>query len=338
VGLEHILRGEGIEKAVQVAQHEFELQARARGFELAQHENAYEVYREQTALLEALLRAWYIVRYPSFVEEYEILDLEREETWKVSPDITFMARADGVLRSKRDGDLYVLSFKTSKQYNKKTGDQGRSDIQGISELVAVEERLGERIAGIQMEYLIKGRRDEWPKGSGIYQTANPLIRPWCGPSGQLAHTWYWQDLDGGHTLGSKYRKVFIPDTGMSIADWVQELASGRVQPQAGSCLEHWIVSPVSYCRNRDEVESWKIQARQQAGDMDYHGKTVELERMEERDFSSALDQHFVQHRSSCEYPTRCDFYDVCFGAGPDSGKYVEREPHHELEQQHAEEI
>lgn len=336
LGLENLLRGEGIDKAVQIAQSEFEQQARGRGLELEQNESAYDVYKEQSALLEALLRAWYIVRYPSFIAEYEILALEKEELWEVCPDIKFMARADGLLRSRSEGDLYILSFKTAKEYRKKQGDSGRTDIQGISELVAVEERLGERVQGIQMEYLVKGRRDEWPKGSGIYQTANPLIRPWCGPNGRLAHTWYWEDLDGGHTLGSKYRKTFVPDFS-SIADWIDKLASGVVQPEAGSCLERYIISPIAYHRNRDEIESWKIQARKQAGEMDYHGKAVELARMEERDFLGALDEHFVQHRHSCEYPTKCPMWDICFGAGPESGKFVAREPHHELEQQYAEE-
>lgn len=340
LGLEQLLKSEGIEKAVEVALKEFELQARSRGLELKPNESAYEVYREQRALLEALLRAWYIVRYPSFIEEYEILDLEREELWKVSPDISFMARADGVLRSKADGDLYVLSFKTTKQYNRKTGDQGRSDIQGLSELVAVEERLGERIAGIQMEYLVKGRRDEWPKGSGIYQTSNPLIRPWIGPNDRLAHTWFWEDLDGGHTLGSRYRKAAIWDR-MPIADWISALASGQIQPEAGSVLDKWIVSPITYCRNRDEVESWKRQAAKEAGEMSRAGAYVtemaEFKGYASADFHGALDDAFVQHRHSCEYPTKCDFYDICFGAGPDSGKFVEREPHHELEQGYAEE-
>lgn len=339
LGLEQILLGRGVEEGIKFAQREFELQARSRGLELQANESAYEVYKEHNTLLEALLRAWYLVRYPSFIEEYEIIDLEREEEWKVLEDITFMARADGILRSKLDGGLYVLSFKTAKQYGKKTGDQGRSDIQGISELVAVEERLGERVQGIQMEYLIKGRRDEWPKGSGIYQTANPLIRPWCGPNDRLAHSWYWEDLDGGHTLGSKYRKVFISDR-MPIKEWVAMLAAGQIQPEAGPVLEKWIVSPITYCRNRDEVESWKKQAKQQAEVMQSAGAFVEEMRefkgVNHPDFHDALDISFVQHRHSCEYPTRCPYYDVCFGAGPDSGKYVEREPHHELEQRRAE--
>ncbi len=195
MGLEQLLRGEGVQRGVEVALHEFELQARGQGLELQPNESAYEVYREQSALLEALLRAWYIVRYPSFMEEYEVVDLEREEEWKPSEAITFMARADGVLRNRASGDLYVLSFKTTKQYSGKSAKEARMDIQGMSELVAVEERLGERVQGIQMEYLVKGRREEWPKGSGIYQTSSPLIRPWTNADGKLAHNWDLKDLE-----------------------------------------------------------------------------------------------------------------------------------------------
>lgn len=335
LGLEQILRGLGVEKGVEVALKEFEAQARGRGIELQPNEDAFSVYTEQRALLEALLRAWFIVRYPQFCEEYEVLDIEKEELWKLSSNISFMARADGVLRSKNDGDLYVLSFKTAKQYNKKTGDMGRSDVQGISELVAVEERLGERVQGIQMEYLIKGRRDEWPKHSGIYQTSSPLVRPWISRDGRLAHSWDWTDLDGRHTLGSSYRKVLISDQ-MSIASWIDLLASKAIQPEAGACLDSWIVSPLPYNRNRDEVESWKRQTAGQARDLKLRGGVVEEARIADYgNFHAALDNNFIQHRHSCEYPTHCPFYAICFGsagATPEaSGQYVVRDPNHPLE-------
>lgn len=339
LGLERVLRGEGIEKGVAVALEEFELQARGRGLELEVNESAHAVYLEQCALLEALLRAWFIVRYPSFIEEYEILDLEREEEWKPNDSITFMARADGVLRSRSSGDLFVLSFKTAKGYDKRISELGRSDIQGISELVAVEERLGERVQGIQMEYLVKGRREEWPKGSGIYQTSNPLIRPWIGPDGRLAHSWYWEDLDGRHTLGSKYRKLLITDR-LPVKEWISLLASGTVQPEAGPCLEQWIVSPLPYNRNRDEVESWKRQTEAEAYRMNIQTEPIEIARLIGADkFAAALDDLSPQHRHSCEFPLPCPYKRICFGtAGPEpeqSGQYIERQPNHPQEAEDA---
>lgn len=330
LGLEQILRGEGVDKGVAVALSEFELQARGRGLLLEPNESAFAVYQEQSALLEALLRAWHLVRYPSFIEEYEVVDLEREEEWRAASDILFMARADGVLRQRATGDLYILSFKTTKQYDKKRSDEARSDIQGMSELVAVEERLGERVQGIQMEYLVKGRREEWPKGSGIYQTSSPLIRPWVSADGRYAHSWDWTDLDGRHTLGTKYRKVFIPDQ-MSVADWITMLASNTIQPEAGTCLDRFIVSPLPYLRNRDEVESWKRQVVVQAREMSDRGSIVERVREQEGLSLEVLDPHFPQYRHSCNYPTKCAFKEACFGAGPDSPYYVEREPHHQPE-------
>lgn len=339
LGLEVLLRSSGdIEKAIESATNEFHLQTSTAGLDLQAGEDALQVYNEHRALLEGLLRVWYLYRYPSFIREYELLDIEREELWRISGGIGFMARADGVLRGRHDGSLYVLSFKTAKAWDKKRDDEARSDIQGISELVALEDRLGERVAGIQMEYLIKGSRNEYPKGSGIYSVYNPLIHPWYNQgTGRYAHSWDWRDQDGGHTLGNKFRRVDIWNL-MSMVSWVRHLESGAVQPEAGNPLEKLCISPMPYMRNRDEIESWKVQAQSQALDMLDKGVRVERSRHE---FSTALDNEFPQFRHSCNYPTACPFKQICFGsAGPEpenDPRYVWREPHHQLEvEQHAE--
>lgn len=331
LGLQRLLETGDVGVAVTAALSEFEEQCRTRGLELNAREDQYSVFKEHAALLEALLRSWAIVRLPSFLAEYEVVDLEREEEYEIAPGIVLMARADGVLRQRGTGDLFVLSFKTTKQYGLWRDQEARTDIQGISELVAVESRTGERVQGIQMEYLVKGARQEWPRGSGIYQVNNPLIRPWFGPMG-YAHSWDWDDADGHHTLGSKYRKVPIWEK-MPIAEWIDKLASSEIQPEAGECLSKYVVSPLPYLRNRDEIESWKTQVVPQARQILVNKEIVEQD--DTLQFHEKLDLFFPQYRHSCNYPTRCPYTDVCFGpCGPEpeeSGKYVWREPHHERE-------
>ena len=34
------------------------------------------------------------------------------------------------------------------------------------------------IMGIKMEFALKGRKTEYPTGSGVWSYSNPLIRPW----------------------------------------------------------------------------------------------------------------------------------------------------------------
>lgn len=336
-GLQCLLETGDIEQAVTVGHKEFSEEAQTRGLELQPNEDSLFVYNEQRHLLEALLRAWFLVRWPKFQEEYEILDVELEELWRLAENKGFMARADGVLRSRADGSLYILSFKTAKSFDRKIESMGRSDIQGISELVAVEGRLGERVQGIQMEYLVKGSRNEYPKGSGLYRTYSPLVHPWIGPQGRMAWSWSWSDLDGNHTLGGKYRQVNIWEQ-MSIKGWIENLASGQVQPEAGSCLGNYIQSPLPYNRNRGEIDSWKIQAEVEADEMQNKSQIVEEMRKNEdlAAFSYALDRNFIQRRHSCEFPTKCPMYDICFGsAGPEpeeDPRFTWREPHHLMEQ------
>lgn len=339
LGLQKILENGDLDGALSAADHEFTLQARAKGLDLQASEDAVFVYNEQRALLEALLRAWFLVRYPSFRAEYEVLDIEREELWTPTDGIGFMARADGLLRSRSDESLYILSFKTAKQWSSKNDQEARNDIQGISELVAIESRLGERIQGIQMEYLIKGRRDEFPKGSGIYRTYNPLIHPWYNQgTGKYAWKWDWQDLDGGHTLGGKFRQVNIWER-EGVREWVQLLLTSTVQSEAGDCLPHYIISPIPYYRNRDEITSWQIQAATQAKELKTKLELTEVGR-EHGVLLSALDVEFPQYRHSCNYPTACPYKQICFGSsGPEpeqDPRYEWREPHHTLElEEHA---
>lgn len=347
LGLQSLLENGDIDEALRLADHEFTVQTRAKGLDLQASEDTMFVYNEQRALLEALLRAWFLVRYPSFTAEYEVLDIEREELWTPRAGIGFMARADGLLRSRSDESLYILSFKTAKQWSAKTDQEARSDIQGISELVAVEARLGERVQGIQMEYLIKGRRDEYPKSSGIYRTYSPLVHPWFNAgTGKYAWSWDWQDLEGKHTLGNKWRTVNIWER-EGVREWLSLLTSGTVQPEAGNCLSEYVISPLPYFRNRDEVESWKIQAHRQAQRIDADVRSVEEARSytgpfdagvdPQAQFGVALDIKFPQHRHSCNYPTQCPYKSICFGsAGPEpeeDPRYEWREPHHQLEQE-----
>jgi hypothetical protein len=48
----------------------------------------------------------------SFLEEYEVLEVEKEEVFdSFSPIVTWLGKADGLLRRKSDNELIILSFK-----------------------------------------------------------------------------------------------------------------------------------------------------------------------------------------------------------------------------------
>jgi hypothetical protein len=132
---------------------------------------------EAWALCEAFIRAFAIWRLPLFGEFYEVLEVEKEEqywfeepincpecggsqffqvvseTTTPNPDckicngsgrvggILFQAKADGLLRGRQDNKLYVLSFKTARDFTDLTMKQILHDMQGMSEIAAIEDRL-----------------------------------------------------------------------------------------------------------------------------------------------------------------------------------------------------
>lgn len=103
---------------------------------------------ESRNLVEALIRAYSLVRLPLFLEEYEILEIEKEDTLDFGNDIIFLAKADGLLRRKSDNKLAVLSIKTISEFideghpTKTPTIQSISiDMQGNSEAYVIKKRL-----------------------------------------------------------------------------------------------------------------------------------------------------------------------------------------------------
>jgi hypothetical protein len=173
------------------------------------------LWREQGALVEGLVRAYARQRLGPLLEEFEVLEVEREGDWELaelreeviqeSPvynvlvdgaEIRFMSRPDALLRNRNDNSLYLLSYKTAATWDVRKARDAEHDMQGLSEGIEVERRLGEwwnelyhepeqhkmicnalgisaamykflvsipappRILGIRYEYLLKGYRAE----------------------------------------------------------------------------------------------------------------------------------------------------------------------------------
>jgi len=120
------------------------------------------LYAEQVALVEALVRAYSRRRLRPLLEQFEVLEVEREGSWllsTVTPDnyveayeetsggdpyeLWFMSRPDALLLERATRQLYILSFKTAASWDIRKERDAQHDMQGLSEGVEVERRLGE---------------------------------------------------------------------------------------------------------------------------------------------------------------------------------------------------
>lgn len=130
------------------------------------------LFAEQSALVEGMVRAYSRRRLRPLLEQYEVLEVEREGEWKLDEwnvctncnrgfdncicgddcgsisnapktELWFMARPDALLRDRQTNELYVLSYKTTGAWDVRKARDIEHDMQGLSEGVEVERRLGE---------------------------------------------------------------------------------------------------------------------------------------------------------------------------------------------------
>lgn len=288
--------------------------------------------------------------------------------------VDFQSRADALLQERSSGDLYIDSLKTAAQFDYRKDSENRHDVQGLSEAATVERRLrvsdpSARIMGIQMTFLVKGMRRQDYEG-GPYRTASPLLRGYYR-EGVTEREYAWKaetPCPGpGHVLkqgkkgpivceGKKFHKLGqewtpfqtykssgdIVDgelvSTMEMSEWIDLLASGTVQPEAGDPFAAIVQTPMPYFRQDQDVLDWVEQAQGQESDVAAKAAQVERVRVEEpKMLRSTLNQLFPQNRRSCDWPSPCQHAPICFGddsmlTNPmASGLYQIRVPHHDAE-------
>ncbi len=363
VALASLLGGKSAFEAVGLATVKYADECAARGLDLETTESQVEVMNEQVALVEAFTHLTARRIIPQIKEEYEIVDVEREEWFVLYEDnqlvVVMETRSDGLLRERTNSmgqrppeqagaidyprDLYVLSWKTAASWDRRKAREAKTDMQGLSEAYAIELRIQEPVMGAKMVHLLKGKRKEYPDDSGRYIQSSPLVHAWmsgAGPTPQFAWTFYWNDPDQvndwgrpvSHRLGKGWKHVFIPDV-MPVAEWVQMLDEGQVQPEAGDCLERQFISPMPEPRSPEQKLHWLRQVETQELQI---AQCVEILAKSTPDAAEVmLDAMFPQFTHSCNYPTQCAFWEICWSSEEVDNPitlYQIREPHHPGEQ------
>lgn len=392
VGVNGLIEGKSEDESVGLGLEKYWPEVKKYGLWVEDNIDASYVANEQAAMVEALVRLYSRYCLPRIKERFWIVEAEREDITTLvhgedtlchcgdyfkdhgyssnhypvelmlgSPEILWQSRADALFLEKDTLDLYIHSLKTAKTWGQKDDDSARCDMQGLSEIWAVDNRLKKwatkhnineeipewfikraaegaapHVAGIKMEFLLKGYKDRTPP----YGYGSPLIRPWKDTRDDLgranwAWKWDWKDeLGNKHTLGNKYRKVNIWE-GMGVKSWMDMLGAGVVQPGAGDPFESQVVLPIEYFRNDYDSKRWLRQTQFRERRIAQASETANqlLASGKLQEFEEVLDEHFEQDTRSCVWPSKCQFKEVCFGPegmlfNPESGPYRAREPHH----------
>src|SRR5215831_10633658 len=395
------------------------------------------LYEEQSALVEGLVRAYARRKLRLLLEQFEVLEVEREGEWKLSQwqwgpysdsphksddhnvELWFMSRPDALLRERQTNELYLLSFKTTSGWDVRRAKSAERDMQGLSEGVEVERRLGEwwqlihamvmpqegnppkdavsptmfrflrdlqeppRIHAIRYEYLLKGERWEDKElsaqlGMTVRTQRSHLIRQYVAHSvpkkgdggysvGDVCWSWDFtrpEDSSKSKLSASNWHSQGVWDLeGGGVREWIDKLdrsemlMSGEdstvgMEPRAlgwrseaqrmGVTSEHPLdaafLPPVVVYRNDDELRDWIEQVEAQEREVAESVARVEAGK-DAGERHSLVNRLFPQYRSSCFYPSQCQFAGtVCFAANAEAeadpmstGKFKARVPNHPIE-------
>lgn len=305
------------------------------------------VIEEQGAILEAFGWAFLRVRLPRLLEEYELVDVEREEVSLLSADVGLQGRCDAVLRRRSDQRLFIYNLKTSSNpSDKRWQDHWQVDQQLMTETLAVERRLGERVYGVIIDGFDKGQRvrmdfcsfKERPKdGVAWYegQRSRLIYGYKCEETVPGRPTLY--DYEGNTRKGWEKFAVWREDfrvQATTAEDWGK-----RFTP-----VQHWIewlpqeqveaafVTLPPIMREDRKVQRKVNQMvhteqRIRSARDSYDAATSNKSREEH------LDVFFPTNEHSCHYPSKCWAYAICHeDANPaEDDRFVPRKPNHPQE-------
>lgn len=158
-GLSTLLHPEGnrdIEEGVRVMLDGYTADFERAGIRQATGEDPEHVLKEQRWMLELMARGWHRVRYPNFIEEYEVVSTEKQWRWELAPGIILPLRMDAIARRRDDRMLHIVDFKGTKDGSSDWQDMHENSRQTILYLTALEEVTGEHVGGMIYEGLVRG--------------------------------------------------------------------------------------------------------------------------------------------------------------------------------------
>lgn len=400
-----------IDDAVDWAHKVFSEILTKRTLSLKYQEDLNYTIAELSSLIEAFIRVYAIYRLEELLEKYEVLEVEKEEVFDEFSELAiWLGKADGLLKRRRDNQLVVLSIKTASEYSETTFQNILRDMQGVSEIYVIQNRLNEsyrnyldvnydddkllseinkntynyfayckamQIKNItilenQYEYLIKGKKRKDSTNPSYYLHANHLIHPiknnniasagFGGLKFGLEKGDYEWHIPTGK-LPSGKRKIDIWND-IGVKEWIARLAKGEIQPELGDPFIDIIIAGDERVikRTPEQLREWRINSQFEAERIanylaqirhirntisQYKEQTTDEFKLFIKEMEDRLETKIMQffgkdgkdkqlcynyYGEECAFAGHChQFVDI--EDGIESGLFITREPHHQLERE-----
>ena len=264
--------------------------------------------KEQSYLLEGLIRTWTTYRLPRILEEFNIVASELEIPWELEDGLVDMVKCDKILRRLSDGMLFILELKTTSSANDYWAKQWIHNTQVLANTLAVQEKFGEPCGGVLIEGLEKGQRKTEKDGRTIQNS--PLCYAWVKVKDNKTL------ISPSYTSG--WTRTPVWDL-MTSEDWCRTYIDEDVARRI--CNPLLPIKPIS-----QQLDRWRAQTILQ------ERRIVELIPTTLAGDLSAFpmnDEHCLRYGSPCQFEKIC--FTPMIEEDPRSNGYVYRTPHHDTE-------
>ena len=145
-----------IDSAVAIAKESYreEISRRPLSTPHSQEEETEQqfVIQEQLALVEAMVRLWYIKEWPKIIEYYDILAVEQEIAFPLGL-VIYQSKPDLILLHKKNGDVINYSLKSVKQGGDRLEKSYKVQLQAVTEPYATSIWL------MELQEILQNARD-----------------------------------------------------------------------------------------------------------------------------------------------------------------------------------
>ena len=341
-----------VEFAVAQARLAYAKEVEFDGFKPEEAPDQAYTLEEQSALTEALVRAWAMVEAPYIQRDFRVVAVEKDlpltVKWSNTPSlkIIYPTRADAILEEKADSRIYVYSLKSCKSWDERIQNSYRIDLQGKTELLGLMEALKPypdklaMVAGVRYCFLVKG--DRKPTKEGQLEQICPLIAGYTrttAASVDFAWSWYFPNSannSGVGALGRGWSKVKVwRDYPGGVSGWLELLANGEIQPDVGNPLKLSVIHPLPSYRDDKSLQECFRQVSALEERIGVHLPLM-VRQTAPSIVRNVLDSVFPKVESHCHWffrfggQGRCEYYPICHEGlnNPLEMGFKLRVPHH----------
>lgn len=281
--------------------------------------------KEQSILIEGLLRGFYRRAWTSLISQYpRIVSIEEEMTYPLlggqdpttgKSGVVFMSRPDIILADMEDNWVYV-EYKSTSSKSENWVNQWGTAVQIHSTIKAVEHTLGKAPASVIVQGLYKGYKSYGRQNSpfcyAYYRQGTP---PFSYPEYEYAYK-------------QGFKRVPTWELESGLKGWVDNMPDQMLSDQFPQ-------TPPIFVKT-DQIERFFVQRLVREIEIQQSLNMIEGPEMPAEISSQFMDAFFPQHFDQCNpagFSKPCDFRQLCHSgiSDPLSMGWTLRTPHHQLE-------